>query len=146
MSLSQTLTTSFKAQLFEGVHDLLNDDIYIALYTAVADLNENTTVYTTDQEITGTGYTAGGEVLNGQTVVVTQPQTGPQTYITFDDAQWSSTSIVARGALIYNSSKGNKAVVVLDFGLDVTPTDGVFTVKMPLAGPNTALLCFAQET
>lgn len=63
MALSQTLTTSFKAQLFEGVHDFLNDDIYIALYTALADLNENTTIYTTEQEVTGTGYSAGGQLM-----------------------------------------------------------------------------------
>ena len=144
--ITQCICNSFREQVFEGVHNFasVGGDVFkIALYTNSAQLGATTTVYTSADEIIASGYTAGGEVLSGQTVVVSQPQTGPQTYITFNDASWTSTSIVARGALIYNSSKGNKAVMVLDFGLDVSPTDGVFTVKMPVAGPNTALLCFA---
>ena len=144
--ITQCICNSFREEVFEAVHNFasVGGDVFkIALYTNSAQLGATTTVYTTSGEITATGYTAGGEVLTGQTVVVSQPQTGPQTYITFNDASWTSTNIVARGALIYNSSKGNKSVVVLDFGLDVTPTDGMFTIKMPLAGPNTALLCFA---
>jgi len=68
MAISQTLTTSFKVQLFEGEHDLLTDDIYIALYTALANINEDTTIYTTEEEITGTGYVAGGQLMTGATV------------------------------------------------------------------------------
>lgn len=144
--INQCICNSFRQEVFEGVHNFASvggDEFKIALYSNSAQLGATTTVYTASGEITATGYTAGGEVLTGQTVVVTQPQTGPQTYITFNNASWASTDIVARGALIYNSTQGNKAVMVLDFGLDVEDTDGVFTVQMPVAGPNTALLCFA---
>lgn len=143
--INQCICNSFRQEVFEGVHNFasVGGDIFkIALYDNSAQLGATTTVYTSSGEISASGYTTGGEVLTGQTVVVTQPQTGPQTYITFDNASWNS-NIVARGALIYNSTKSNKAVMVLDFGLDIASTDGVFTVQMPVAGPNTALLCFA---
>jgi len=143
--INQCICNSFRQEVFEAVHNFasVGGDVFkIALYDNTAQLGAITTVYTAVGEIAATGYTATGQALNGQTVVVTQPQTGPQTYITFDNASWTA-DIVARGALIYNSSKGNKAVMVLDFGLDVSSTDGVFTVQMPVAGPNTALLCFA---
>ena len=143
--INQCICNSFRQEVFEAVHNFasVGGDVFkIALYDNTAQLGATTTVYTAVGEVVATGYTTTGQVLNGQTVVVTQPQTGPQTYITFDNASWTA-DIVARGALIYNSSKGNKAVMVLDFGLDVSSTDGVFTVQMPVAGPNTALLCFA---
>jgi len=143
--ITQCICNSFRQEVFEGVHNFasVGGDVFkIALYTNSAQLGATTTVYSSAGEVVASGYTTTGEVLNGQTVVVTQPQTGPQTYITFDNASWPA-DIVARGALIYNSSKGDKAVMVLDFGLDVSSTDGVFTVQMPVAGPNTALLCFA---
>ena len=143
--INQCICNSFRQEVFEAVHNFasVGGDVFkIALYDNTAQLGATTTVYTAVGEIVATGYTTTGQVLNGQTVVVTQPQTGPQTYITFDNASWTA-DIVARGALIYNSSKGDKAVMVLDFGLDVSSTDGVFTVQMPVAGPNTALLCFA---
>jgi len=143
--ITQCICNSFRQEVFEGVHNFasVGGDVFkIALYTNSAQLGATTTVYSSAGEVVASGYTTTGEVLNGQTVVVTQPQTGPQTYITFDNASWTA-DIVARGALIYNSSKGDKAVMVLDFGLDVSSTDGVFTVQMPVAGPNTALLCFA---
>lgn len=142
--INQCICNSFRQEVFEAVHNFasVGGDVFkIALYDNTAQLGATTTVYTAVGEVVATGYTTTGQVLNGQTVVVTQPQTGPQTYITFDNASWTA-DIVARGALIYNSSKGNKAVMVLDFGLDVSSTDGVFTVQMPVAGPNTALLCF----
>lgn len=144
--ITQCICNSFRLEVFEAVHNFasVGGDVFkIALYDNTAQLGATTTVYTSVGEITATGYDATGQVLNGQTVVVSQPQTGPQTYITFDNASWTSSDIVARGALIYNSTKSNKAIMVLDFGLDVTSTDGVFTVQMPVAGPNTALLCFA---
>lgn len=143
--ITQCICNSFRQEVFEGVHNFasVGGDVFkIALYTNSAQLGATTTVYSSTGEVVASGYTTTGEVLNGQTVVVTQPQTGPQTYITFDNASWTA-DIVARGALIYNHTKGNKAVMVLDFGLDVASTDGVFTVQMPVAGPNTALLCFA---
>lgn len=144
--ITQCLCNSFREELFQGVHNFsaVGGDVFkIALYTDVAQLGATTTVYTTTGEVLATGYSAGGEILLGQSITVAQPQTGPQTYITFDNAQWTSTDIAARGALIYNSSKSNKAVLVLNFGLDVVATDGVFTITMPVAAPNTALLCFS---
>ena len=135
MAISQTQTTSFKVQLFEGVHDLLNDDIYIALYTALADLNENTTIYTTDQEITGTGYTAGGKTLVNPTVNASDGTA----YISFDNISWTSSSFTARGALIYNSSKANRSVAVLDFGSDKTTTS-TFTITFPANTATSAII------
>mgnify|MGYP003342318217 CR=1 FL=1 len=144
--ITQCLCNSFREELFQGVHNFsaVGGDVFkIALYTDVAQIGATTSVYTATGEVSATNYTAGGQVLTGQSITLSQPQTGPQTYITFDNAQWSSTNIAARGALIYNSSKSNKAVLVLNFGLDVSATDGVFTVIMPVAAPNTALICFS---
>jgi len=112
----QTQTTSFKKELYEGVHDLLNDDLYIALYTANANLDASTTVYTTDSEITGTGYTAGGQLLTGVTV----ESDGYTAYVSFANPEWDPAAFTTRCALIYNSTQGNKSIAVLDFGSDKT--------------------------
>jgi len=144
--ITQCLCNSFREELFQGVHNFsaVGGDVFkIALYTDVAQIGATTTAYTVSGEVLATGYTAGGKILTGQSITVAQPQTGPQTYITFNNAEWTSTNIVARGALIYNSSQSNKAVLVLNFGLDVSATDGVFTVTMPVAAPNTSLICFS---
>lgn len=138
MALSQTLTTSFKAQLFEGVHDLLNDDIYIALYTALADLNENTTIYTTEQEITGTGYSAGGQLMTGVTV----SSFGNTAYVNFANVVWNPAAFTCYGALIYNATKGNKSIAVLDFGGAKTCTN-TFTINMPSNTYTTALIRYS---
>lgn len=138
MALSQTQTTSFKAQLFEGVHDLLNDDIYIALYTALADLNENTTIYTTDQEITGTGYTAGGKLMTGVTV----SSYGNTAYVNFANVTWNPAAFTCYGALIYNATKGNKSIAVLNFGSGKTCTS-TFTITMPSNTYTTALIRYS---
>jgi len=138
MALSQTLTTSFKAQLFEGVHDFLNDDIYIALYTALADLNENTTIYTTEQEITGTGYSAGGELMTGVTV----SSYSNTAYVNFANVVWDPAAFTCYGALIYNATKGNKSIAVLDFGGAKTCTS-TFTIQMPANTYTTALIRYS---
>jgi hypothetical protein len=115
----QTQTTSFKAELYEGIHDLIDDTIKIALFNANADLTANTTAYSTNQEVTGTGYTAGGNTLTGATV----RSSGTTAYVSFDNTSWSSASFTSRGALIYNSSKANRSVAVLNFGSDkIVPT------------------------
>ena len=104
--ITQCLCNSFREELFQGVHNFsaVGGDVFkIALYTDVAQIGATTSVYTATGEVSATNYTAGGEVLTGQSITLAQPQTGPQTYITFDNAQWSSTNIAARGALIYNS-------------------------------------------
>lgn len=126
----QTQTTSFKAELYEGIHDLVDDTIKIALFNANADLSAATTVYSTNQEVTGTGYTAGGNTLTGATV----RSSGNTAYVSFDNNSWSSASFTCRGALIYNASKANRSVAVLNFGSDKTVTNGTFTVEFP---PNT---------
>lgn len=134
MSLSQTLCTSFKAELYQAVHDLLTDDIKIALYTANATLGETTTVYTATDEATGSGYIAGGVSLTGATVNTS----GQIAYVDFADASWAGV-ITARGALIYNASKSNKAIAVLDFGADKTSVN-TFVVTMPANTATSALI------
>ncbi len=138
MSFDQTLTTSFKQEVLLGVHDLDTDTLKIALFTAEADLNANTTVYSTANEVVGTGYSAGGVVLTGVTVLTS----GTTAYVDFNDAVWNPANFTARGALIYNFSKGNKSIAVLDFGSDKTATTS-FTVQMPANTANAALIRFA---
>lgn len=132
-SILQTQTTSFKAELYQAVHNLTADTLKIALYTANADLNEATTVYTTVGEVTGGGYTAGGVVLNGTTIQTA----GSTAYVNFDTAVFNAAA-TARCALIYNASKANKAIAVLDFGADKTSTN--FTITMPSNTATSALI------
>lgn len=133
--ISQTQCTSFKAELYQGVHDLLNDTLKLALYTANADLGEATTVYTTVGEISGTGYTAGGLIVTGVTVLTS----GRIAYVSFNNVAWSPANFTSRGALLYNASKGNKAIAVLDFGSDKTTTP-LCVVVLPSNTPTSALL------
>jgi hypothetical protein len=135
MSIVQTQTTSFKAQLYQGIHDLTTDVIKIALYTANANLNEDTTVYSTTDEVAATGtYSAGGSQLTPITVS-TSDYTA---YVSFPNISWTG-AITARCALIYNETQGNKSVAVLDFGSDKTSTT-TFTITMPTNGPTTSLI------
>ena len=135
MAFDQTLTTSFKQDILLGVHDLDTDTLKMALYLATADLGAATTVYTTAGETSGTGYTAGGNTLTGVTVLTS----GTTAYVDFADPTWNPASFTARGALIYNASKGNKAIAVLDFGSDKTATTS-FTVQMPANTATSALI------
>lgn len=132
----QTQTTSFKKELYEGIHDLLTDTIKIALYTALASLDDGTTEYTTTEEVSGSGYTAGGNTLTGATV----RSSGTTAYVSFDNTSWSGATFTCRGALIYNASKGNKSVAVLDFGSDKTVTNNVFTVTFPNNDASSAII------
>jgi len=135
MSIVQGQTTSFKKELYEGIHDLLTDTLKMALYTASADLNQDTTVYSATNEITGTGYFAGGNVVTGATV----SSSGTTAYVNFSNVIWDPASFTARCALLYNSSKANRSIAVLDFGSDKT-TSSKFTVVMPVDSATTALL------
>ncbi len=135
MAFEQTLTTSFKQDILLGVHDLDTDTIKMALYLATADLGAATTVYTTTGETSGTGYTAGGKILTGVTVLTS----GTTAYVDFADPSWDPAAFTARGALIYNASKSNKAIAVLDFGSDKTATT-IFTVQMPANTATSALI------
>jgi hypothetical protein len=138
MAFDQTLTTSFKQDVLLGVHDLDTDTLKLALFTAEADLGAATTVYSTDNEVVGAGYVAGGNTLTGVTVLTS----GTTAYVDFADTSWTPASFTARGALIYNASKGNKAIAVLDFGADKTTTTS-FTVQMPANTADAALIRFA---
>ena len=133
----QTLTLSFKEQILKGEHDLLTDVLKLALYTSNADLNEDTTAYSASNEVSGTGYTAGGEVVTNVTISALNSVV----YVDFDDVVWNAASFVAAGALLYNSSKSNKSIAVLSFGGDKTATNS-FTVQIPANTSSSALLRF----
>lgn len=133
-SIVQTQTTSFKKELYQGIHDLSTDTIYIALYTASADLNAATTVYSATNEVSATGYTAGGQVLTGVAISTD----GYTAYVNWSNVSWTS-ALTARCALIYNVTQGNKSVAVLDFGSDKTSTT-TFTITMPSNTSTTALI------
>jgi hypothetical protein len=135
MSISQTQCTSFKAELYQGVHNLLVDTLKIALYTSSATINADTTVYTTSGEVATGGYTAGGIVLTGATVNTSNNVA----YVNFNNASWEPSNFTCRGALIYNASKSNKAIAVLDFGADKTSIY-TFVVAMPTNTYTTALI------
>lgn len=139
MAISQAMCSSFKQQLLLGEHDLDTDVIKIALYTSSATLSAATTVYTTSDEVVGTGYTAGGNTLTSPTVSLS----GTTAYVDFADTSWTTATITARGALIYNSSKSNKAIAVLDFGSDKTSTAGTFTVQFPANTASDAIVRIA---
>jgi hypothetical protein len=135
------MCSSFKQQLFLGEHDLDTDTIKMALYISAATLDASTTVYSTSNEVSssGTNYTAGGNTLTGATVSLS----GTTAFVDFADTSWASATFTARGALIYNSSKSNKAIAVLDFGSDKTVTSGTFTVQMPANTSSDALIRIA---
>jgi hypothetical protein len=135
MSIIQTQTTSFKAQLYQGIHDLTTDVIKIALYTANANLNEDTTVYSSTNEVPNTGtYFAGG----AQLTPITIGTSGYTAFVGFPNISWTGV-ITARCALIYNETQGNKSVAVLDFGSDKTSV-GTFTITMPANTATAALI------
>lgn len=139
MAISQAMCSSFKEELLQGVHDFLTDTFMIALYTSSATLGASTTAYTASNEVVGTGYTAGGNTLAGTTVSLS----GTTAFVDFSDSTWSTATITARGALIYNSSKSDKAVAVLDFGADKTSTAGNFTVQFPANDASSAIIRIA---
>ncbi len=132
--IQQGATTRFKLNLLNGDEDFITGTYKIALYTALADLGPMTTAYTTTNEITGTGYVAGGNTL----VNVVPAASGGVAYISFLNTTWNPASFTARGALIYNSTTGD-SVAVLDFGADKTATNS-FTVTFPTATASDAII------
>ena len=132
-SILQTQTTSFKTELYTGVHNLATNTLKIALYTAAADLNEATTVYSATNEVSGGGYVAGGVTLTGVTI----NSSGYTAFVDFADVVFSA-SVTARCALIYNFTQGNKSIAVLDFGSDKTSSN--FTITMPANTATAALI------
>ena len=138
--ITQAVCSSFKQELLGGIHNFSasgGNTFKIALYTSSATLDSSTTVYTTSNECPSTGnYTAGGNTLTGQSVTLS----GTTAFIDFDDSTWTSSTISAAGALIYNSSASNKAVLVLSFGGTYSSTNGNFTIQFPAATSSTAVL------
>lgn len=137
----QTQCTAFKVNLLSGLENFANGTPYtykIALYNANANLDANTTVYTSQNEVTGTGYTAGGETLT----VIAPTSMNTTAYVSFQNATWTSASFTARGALIYNSNT-SAAVAVLNFGSDKTVSNQTFTVTFPAATGDTAVIRIA---
>jgi hypothetical protein len=144
----QDLTTSFKKELLEGVHDFrVGQDVFkMALYSSSANLSASTTAYTATGEISASGYTSGGIIL---------PQTDPGSggtvgYVNFTSVSWSGASIAARGALIYNSTPStgsytNPSVMVIDFGMERVAASGTFTVTMPTNDQWHALIRIADS-
>jgi hypothetical protein len=131
MAITQAMCTSFKEDLFQKEQDLDTDTIKIALYTSSATLDASTTAYTTSGEVSGTGYTAGGETLTGATIGTS----GTTAYVDFDDPEWTSASFTTAGALIYNdTTAGDNSIAVLSFGGDFTVTAGTFRIVFPAAG------------
>ena len=130
MAIIQAIPTSFKAEILQGIHD--GADTYkMALYTSAATLGAATTVYTTTNEVVGIGYTAGGVTLSGFNVTTS----GTTAILDFTtDPSWANATITARGALVYNASKSNKAVAIYDFGSDIASTNGDFTVSINALG------------
>ena len=145
MSVQQTATTSFKVELLQAVHNFgptSANTFKVALYTAAANIGPTTTVYSTTNEVTGTGYTAGGNTLT----INVSPTSGNNSssvstaYISFANTSWTSASFTARGALIYNSTQGNKSVAVLDFGSDKTVSNDTFQIIFPTPDANSAIV------
>lgn len=136
MAITSAVCNSFKQEVFGGVHDLDTDVIKIALYTSAATLGASTTAYTTSDEVVGASYVAGGNTLTGAVISLD----GSVAIVDFSDTTWSSATITARGALIYNSSKSNKSIAVIDFGSDKTSTNGDFTVQFPAANASNAII------
>ena len=149
MAISQAMATSFKVDLLNGIHAFgttvtrgsTNADTFkIALYTSSATLDATTTAYSATNEVSGTGYSAGGNTL---TVSQVPTSTSTTAWLDFADTTWVSSTITANGALIYNSTNSDKAVAVLAFGGDKTSTNGDFTIVFPTADSSNAIIRIA---
>ena len=139
--INSAICNSFKKGLLEGVFNFSSTTTQvfkIALYTSSADLGSQTTVYSTSNEVVGSGYTAGGETL---TISINPTLSNGVAFINFANATWAVTSITARGALIYKADGvTNPAIATLDFGQDTTTSSGSFEVEFPLSTAQTAIV------
>ena len=137
--ITQCIPFSFKTELLKGLHDFSasgGHTFKIALYADTADLGTGTTVYTTTGEVTGTGYTAGGATLT----VIEPSSSAGFAVVDFEDASWATATLSAKGALIYNSTSGNRAVSVLNFGMVKTVSAQTFRVTFPVANSTSAII------
>jgi hypothetical protein len=145
MAITSAICNSFKQEILVATHDFTastGDTFKIALFTSSATLGASTTAYSTTNEITndaGTAYTAGGENLTSSTPVLDSSTA----VCDFANVSWTSATFTANGALIYNSSKANKAVCAIAFGGDKTATNGTFTVQFPTADASNAIIRIA---
>ena len=142
MAITQALCSSFKREIFEATHDFNasgGNTFKVALYTSSASLSAATTAYTTSGEVTGTGYTAGGNALTNVDPVLS----GTTGFVDFSNISWTSATFTARGALIYNSTNSNKAVMVLDFGGDKDVSNGTFSISFPTPSSTAAIIRIA---
>lgn len=135
MAITSSVCNSYKKECMEGTHSS-SDTYKIALFTSSATLDEDTTAYSSTNEAAGTGYSAGGKTLSGFSASLD----GSVAVLDFSDPTWTTASFTARGALIYNSSKSNKAVAVFDFGGNITSSGGNFTIPFPTANGTTGLI------
>jgi hypothetical protein len=149
MAITQAMATSFKIEILNGIHAFgttvvragtTADTFKIALYTTSATLGATTTAYSATNEVSGSGYTAGGNTL---TVSQVPTSTSTTAWLDFADSTWVTATITARGALIYNSTQSNKAVAVLDFGSDKSSSAGDFTIVFPTADSSNAIIRIA---
>jgi len=146
MAITQAMCTSFKQELLEGQHDFrtTGHTFYMALYTSSATLDATTTDYSATNEVSGTGYTAAGQALTN----VNPTTSGTTAFTDFADETWTTATITARGAMIYNTTTGGgtgttDSVIILDFGGDKTSTAGDFTVQFPTADASNAIIRIA---
>ena len=143
MAIQQGLTNSFKQEMLKAGQNIINDTLYMALYTAFSDIGPLTTVYTAINEVSGTGYSAGGVQVTG--AILSTATTGPEAgtvYVNFNNVSYPGANFIARGALIYNVTRSNKSVLVLDFGTDKIFSSTSNTVVMPVNSATTALIRF----
>lgn len=149
MPITQAMCTSFKVEILNGIHAFgtsvvraatTADTFKIALFTSSATLGATTTAYSTTNEVSGTGYTAGGNTL---TVSQVPTSTSTTAWLDFADTTWSTATITANGAMIYNSTQSNKSVAILAFGGDKTSTAGDFTIQFPTADSTNAIIRIA---
>ena len=145
MAITQAMCTSFKQALLDGEMDFSSNTAQtfkIALYTSSASLAAATTAYTTSNEVSGTGYSAGGNTLTISTNP-TNGGSGTTVFLSFSNTTWTSSTITARGALIYKSGGTNPSVAVLDFGSDKSSTNGDFQIQFPTADATSAIIRIA---
>ena len=142
MAITSAICNSFKQEILVGTHNLTastGDTFKLALFTSSASLGAGTTAYSTSNEVSGTGYSAGGATLTSVTPVLDSSTA----VCDFDDVSFTSASFTANGCLIYNSSQSDKAVAVIAFGGDKTVSSGTFTIQFPTADASNAIIRIA---
>ena len=138
MAITAGITTSFRSEVLQGIHDVVDDTLKMALYGSAADLSKATAVYTATGEVSGTGYTAGGQILSGVTVNTEDDVV----FMDFDNPQWPGATISARAALIYSVTKANRSVAVIDFGQVISASSEILRINLPPANKRQAIIRF----